>query len=218
MLLHDVRRHPAKGILFHWSNLKHWRETAPLRSRSDTDMAKWFRDHQYPRSSCRGLMAILQMPTSLQSAHELLMILDPAAAIIGAYFSALDQQTIAHDGAFSSLDGVEIFSAGIGLMYIMQTRESTVNMATAQSEPASQMLFSVQKPLQLLARISDRFTGLRCLGEVLQNFALALCNVPAQRSASSSLKTILGSFESTIPRPVTSLMLNILELRYEHRT
>lgn len=217
MLLQDIRRHPSKGIIFHWSNYKHWRETAPVSSKDDSSAAKWFREHQYPRSSCRGLLAILQVSSTLQSTHELVMILEPSSAIIGAYFMALDQQAKTQAGAFSSIDGVEVFAAAIGLVYIIQLRTSAT-LLTAQPESAPQILLSIQRPLQLLTRISDRFTALRSLGEVLQAFALSLCNAPTELSASSSLRTILDTSLVTIPQPTVSLMLKVLELRYEQRT
>lgn len=146
------------------------------------------------------------------------MILEPASSIIEAYIAALDKQAKNQNGAFSSLDGVEVFSAAIGLIYITQFRASAANMLTAQPELGSHILLSIQKPLELLARISDRFTALRGLGEVLQTFALSLCNMPTQHSASSSLSMVLGSSAITVPQPIASLMLKVLELRYEQRT
>ena len=210
MLLHDIRDHPAKGMLFHWSNYKHWRETAPLVPGDNNSSARWFKEHQYPRSCCRGLLAMLQIPTNSQNASELSMILEPAVSIISSYFAALDRQSKFQKGAFSSLDGVEILSAAVGLIYVTQLR---VSSQPVPSDASWHFFASVQRPLQLLTQISDRFKALRGLGDVLQSFVLTMCNGSTSSSPSSNLSSILTSAEVEIPQYISSLMLQCLEAR-----
>lgn len=215
MLLHDLRDHPAKGILFHWSNYKHWRETAPLVQGDDNPSARWFKEYQYPRSCCRGLLAILQVPVHSQNASELSMILEPAVSIITSYFAALDRQSKSQKGAFSSLDGVEVLSAAVGLIYITQLR---IPSQPVPSDVSWQLFASVQKPLQLLTQISDRFKALRGLGDALQSFLSTICNGSTSSPPSSSLSSILTSTEIEIPQYISSLMLQCLEARCQQGT
>lgn len=204
-LLHDIRNNPSKGTLFHWSNFRHWKENFPANTQTSSSRdIRWFREKVYPRALCRGLVTVLQTSNSAQSVREIAMIIDQATEIFDTYFEALDKQSRSQDGALTNLDGIEVFSAAIALIYTTTTR----NSQTAPTEgDAGSLFISIQRPLQLLTSISDRFRMLRGLRDALEKFVLMLTN------GNTDIQSIMNVAEGQITHPTKHLMQRILDLR-----
>lgn len=207
-LLHDIRNSSTKGSLFHFSNYRHWKDTAPCRLGTSTPGSlAWFQRYHLPRSTCRGLLAILHAFDHGQRGRESLLILDQAFVEFTSYFEALEKQAMGQDCAFTSLDGTEIFCTAIGLVYVVCYRGMNSDSV------GKQILSAVQKPVLLLTHVSERFSGFQPLRDLLGDFSLAIAIPSANLDMEG--QRILEGHEGDIPPPAMRLMRRILGMRNE---
>ncbi|KAK6864816.1 hypothetical protein PG995_001344 [Apiospora arundinis] len=198
-LLRDAQQNPEKGALFHFINLHHFRETMPRYS-TGFDDGSWLLDNLCTRFCCRALLEILSNLQSAQSTAETDMVVAYAKKQFTEFLDLLDQSSATQSCAFMGCDGLLVFRIGAELLCNPLLSNLGGNQSMAQ--PIS------QKCLRLLVAISERFSSVRFLREILDQLVVVLlategCHSPADWL---SLERRIESSEIPIPRRVQDLI------------
>lgn len=152
-LLHEIRRSPSMGTVFHIANYRHWKDLSMDRVVSVASPE--LRDNMIQgifSMSCKLLLQMLQTANLEQSGGGLGQLWTMADAELNALIDKHEQRAAMQDCTLSALDGLDVFSIAI------------YNVGRLQPN------HRVRKCLDLLTTISERFSGLRGLRGVLYCF------------------------------------------------
>ncbi|KAI9158635.1 transcriptional regulatory protein [Paramyrothecium foliicola] len=168
MLLHAVRKDPSKGMLFHFSNYRYWRDTAPI---SSLERGRaWVQKYQFHCMCCHSLISILALADEARTKRPSRTITHHAEQEFSEFLAALEEQCHPQGCALTTFDGIDAFNAGVSMVYVIACRSP---------EPrASEMIRAISgvghRAMRLLAAISERFNSLRSLYEIFGAFITAL--------------------------------------------
>uniref|UniRef100_A0A0B7K8J1 Zn(2)-C6 fungal-type domain-containing protein n=2 Tax=Bionectria ochroleuca TaxID=29856 RepID=A0A0B7K8J1_BIOOC len=206
-LLHDIRAYPGKGTLYHFSNYQHWKETAPLAMASiDNEDDRSFHNYHFHSSACRVLLAIVCICEANRGGLESSMIMTQATQDFEQYFEALERHATTNDCTITSVDGLEVFSTAVGLIWVTYHRATSNGSLVGVDR---QVLVLTQKPLQLLTRVSGVFSAFTVFRDILQNFT----NSITSESVVFDYSTISQNGDFSIPVPAQTLMVQALEMK-----
>jgi len=152
-LLHEIRRSPSMGTVFHIANYRHWKDLSMDRVISVASSE--LRDNMIQgifSMSCKLLLQILQTASSDQSGGGIGQLWTTADAELNALIDKHEQRAAMQDCTLSALDGLDVISIAIYNVGRLQPNQR------------------VRKCLDLLTTISERFSGLRDLRSVLYCF------------------------------------------------
>jgi hypothetical protein len=152
-LLHEIRRSPSMGTVFHLANYKHWKDMSVDRVLSA--VSSNLRDNiiqGISSMSCKLLLQILQTANLDQSSGGFGQLWTTADAELNALIDRYQQRAEIEDCTLSALDGLDVSSIAIYNVGRLQPNQR------------------VRKCLDLLTTISERFSGLRALRSVLYCF------------------------------------------------
>ncbi|KAH6982636.1 hypothetical protein EDB80DRAFT_592232 [Ilyonectria destructans] len=205
MLLHDVRQNPSKGVLFHFSNYRYWRETAPINKSNQCHT--WLEKYHFRRLCCRVVLAVLQISDSSQPEKLMPMIVDNAEQEFTGFIATLEDQINAEGCAFTTFDGIDVFCAGVAWLYLL-VRRHQIPLALKTVQTISK---SGQRVLRILAVISERHRCAQSLYGVLNTFSET---VQGEGDWPKVESLVLAS-EMTIPQGVQKLMRSTINLIHE---
>ncbi|KAH7305216.1 hypothetical protein B0I35DRAFT_114016 [Stachybotrys elegans] len=186
-LVRDIRRNSSKGVLFHYSNYRHWRDLAPARNTKETSLG--LDENHFHQSCCRALLLILQISCASHSEKPLPMIWDHAQEEFTELLTTLEKQCDMQGSAWTSFDGIHVFGAGIALAYIYGSRE---NRPIPNDVMCGIELLS-ERILRLLTIISGKFKATDNLYSVFHAFS----NVLRRRGVWTDVEDAMQ--KSTIP-------------------
>ncbi|KAK8138307.1 hypothetical protein PG984_001687 [Apiospora sp. TS-2023a] len=202
-LLRDAQQKPEKGAIFHFINLRHFRETMPRYS-TGFDNGSWMLDNLCSRFCCRALLEIVSHLTPAQSTAETAMVVGYAEEQFAGILDILDQNPgIQRSCAFIGCDGLLVFRIGVELL---------CNPLFGRQGGAIYPNLSVsQKCLRLLVAISERFSSVRCLREILEELVVFLATENSRhiRADWLGLERRIESSEIPIPRRVQDLIYSL---------
>jgi hypothetical protein len=205
ILLHDLRRSPSKGELFHFSNYKYWRDSAPFRPSNNT--GDWFRNRHFRRSCCRALFSIVFIAAQSPSQKPSSMVAAHAEKEFAAFLHSLEEQCVHRDAVLTVFDALDAFSSAVALLYLCFARHGTALEFSA----IGQTIMDVDRQmLKVLTVGSERFKCLNSLYQVFSTFADAL-----QKGNRHWLEVeqVIVRCELTISATAETLMRNILTMR-----
>ena len=152
-LLHEIRRTPSMGTVFHLANYRHWKEMSADRVMSAASSELLENMIQgISTMSCRLILQILQSAESDQSGGGVSQLWVTADAELDALIDRHQQRAEMDDCMLSALDGLDVFSIAIYSIGRQQSNQS------------------VRRCLDLLTTVSERFSGLRVFRSVLYCF------------------------------------------------
>ncbi|KAI6421326.1 hypothetical protein MCOR21_009333 [Pyricularia oryzae] len=187
-LLRDARRHPSKGALFHFFNMRHFIETAPRHPQvSDTQSA--LLDGVWGRLCCGALLEVLSSLGPSQRSPENAMVTSFARTRFIQFIDALDEQHSTQSFSFMGCDGLMVFKMAAELLLC----------DPAPGRGRAQAL--AQKCIRLLVVIAERFPAVRSLREVLEQLAVLVAQ--GERAAEVEWVRLERDLErSAVPIPV----------------
>ncbi|KAK7924023.1 hypothetical protein PG985_006077 [Apiospora marii] len=201
-LLRDAQQKPVKGALFHFINLRHFRETMPRYS-TGFDNGSWMLDNLCSRFCCRTLLEIVSHLTPAQSGTETAMVVEYTEEQFAGFLEILDQNPETQKScAFMGCDGLLVFRIGVELL---------CNPLFGKKAGANQPNLTVsQKCLRLLVTVSEKFSSVRCLREILEQLVVCLATGSRHTHADwLSLERRIESSEIPIPRRVQDLIYSL---------
>ncbi|KAK8088764.1 hypothetical protein PG997_003725 [Apiospora hydei] len=195
-------RNAEKGALFHFINLRHFRETMP-KSSTGFDDGSWLLNNLCSRFCCRALLEILSHLSPSQSTAETAMVVGYANEQLTGFLNLLDQNSTTQSCAFMGCDGLLVFRIGAELLC-----NPLFGTVRGGSNSATQVVS--QTCLRLLVAISERFSSIRCLREILDRLVVFLATESRQNHADwLSLARRIESSDIPIPRRVQDLIYSI---------
>lgn len=159
-LLHDIQKNPSAGILFHFSNFRHWKETVPLEAIADEHQRR-LAEYQHYRASAMVLVQILSIPIIRHGGSGLSMATNNAQDEFSKFLSLLEHQAQAQDCVLTPFDIILVFQVGVQLI-------SIASLEQAHHAPAS---IVIQPCLRLLLMSVGRVPLARRLHDILDSFA-----------------------------------------------
>ena len=113
-LLHEIRRSPSMGTVFHIANYRHWKDLSMDRVVSVASLE--LRDNMIQgifSMSCKLLLQMLQTANLEQSGGGLGQLWTMADAELNALIDKHEQRAAMQDCTLSALDGLDVFSIAI---------------------------------------------------------------------------------------------------------
>lgn len=126
-----------------------------------------------------------------------------------AYLNLLEQGTIAQDITLSSLEGLEIFSIGVGLAH---TGFIVGTHATPPRNARQGVSMPMRNALSLLTTLRERFRSVRGLHSVFDRFVHAILFANGSDTHWTELEPHVLASEILVPERVRSMMRSTLEL------
>lgn len=127
------------------------------------------------------------------------------------YLNLLEQGTIAQDITLSSLEGLELFSIGVGLAY-------TGFLVGSHAIPPRNARQGVSAPmrnaLSLLTTLRERFRSVRDLHSVFDRFVHAILFANGSDTGWADLEPHVLASEILVPERVRSMMRTTLEMSH----
>ncbi|KAK7970394.1 hypothetical protein PG996_001177 [Apiospora saccharicola] len=202
-LLRDAQQNPEKGALFHFINIRHFRETMP-RYLIGFDNGSWMLDNLCSRFCCRTLLEIVSHLTPAQSRAEAAMVVGYAEEQFAGTLDILDQKPeTRRSSAFMGCDGLLVFRIGVELLCNpLFGRQGGANCPN---------LLVSQKCLRLLVAISERFSSVRCLREILEELVVFLATESSRHTRADrlGLERRIELSEIPIPKRVQDLIYSL---------
>jgi hypothetical protein len=205
-LAHDISSHRSNGVLFHFSNYRHWRDTAPV----EGDRFGSFQQHHCLQSSCRTLLLILQLiDVTATNANDVSLPAEVAEAELTAYLTRLDDRAT-QTPAWGAFDGLDIFRMAVGLIFAATVQLYKPMLPTLRLSAG--ILSTARIGARLLAEISYRYSSVRALAKILDQFVDMLASGNVDEDACLSLDVSMQAAEISIPASTSRMIRTTLQL------
>ncbi|KAJ4287782.1 hypothetical protein N0V90_012486 [Kalmusia sp. IMI 367209] len=179
------------GILCHFINIRHWKETL-------TPQTSLSMDRAIGLCSCT-YVELLKSEIFFLDSHRA-SVLSQATEEFASYLDYLEEQLNAQSGAVASLEALHIFA--IGVLLAMKTSQS-VSFDSRAIQPDSNLQKMILQVQNVLTLLSTRYSVVRKFRDIISELHRCILGT----SSRANLHALVAASELAVPRQIQTLLL-----------